>query len=188
MYRVRIATVVLFGAALAGAGADFAWGQSNPSSDELIRALTPGSSGGFTRGIHIVHPQTSGGATNGMAPPADAMPSANLYVLFATGSAELTPAAIRALDTLGTALTDPRLAGGRFRIEGHTDTVGSPESNLALSEARAKAVVAYLASTYHVDPGKLEAVGLGQNGLRVPTGPNVPEALNRRVVVINLGG
>ena len=48
--------------------------------------------------------------------------------------------------------------------------------------------MAYLASTYHVDPGKLEAVGLGQNGLQVPTGPNVPEALNRRVVVINLGG
>jgi outer membrane protein OmpA-like peptidoglycan-associated protein len=188
MHTVRIAVAALFGAVLAGPNADLAWGQSNPSADELIRSLTPTSPGGLSRGIHIVHPQAQGGGTGGVAPPADALPSANLYVLFATGSAELTPAAARTLDTLGTALIDPRLAGGRFRIEGHTDTVGSAESNQALSEARARAVVAYLASTYHVDPGKLEAVGLGQNGLRVPTGPNVPETLNRRVVVINLGG
>ncbi len=187
MFSFRQCSAVIFGTALALSNAGIAWGQSNPSADELIRSLTPTSAGGLQRGIHIARPLAPGGG-DGTTAPTDALPTANLYVLFATGSAELTPAATRTLDTLGMALTDARLAGGRFRIEGHTDTVGSPESNRALSEARARAVVSYLATAYHVDPGKLEAVGLGQNGLRVSTGPNVPEALNRRVVVINLGG
>ena len=52
---------------------------------------------------------------------------------------------IRTLDELGRALASKDLAAYRFRIEGHTDTVGSRDYNRALSERRAEAVVDYVA-------------------------------------------
>ena len=51
------------------------------------------------------------------------------------------------------------LADYRFRIEGHTDTVGSADYNQALSERRAKAVVSYMAKKYGVNTARLEPVG-----------------------------
>jgi outer membrane protein OmpA-like peptidoglycan-associated protein len=115
------------------------------------------------------------------------VPAVSITVTFATGSARLTPAAEAALAPLGRALNSPDLAPYRFRIEGHTDTVGSAAVNQELSERRARAVRDYLIQRFNVDPARLEAVGLGQSQLLVPTGDNVPEARNRRVQVLNLG-
>ena len=120
------------------------------------------------------------------APPA-AAPSVNLTVQFANGSAELTPAAIKTLDELGRALSSPALSGYRFRIEGHTDTVGSPAYNMSLSQQRAASVASYLEQKFGVGAARLEAVGRGQEGLLVPTPDQTPEPRNRRVQVINLG-
>lgn len=114
-------------------------------------------------------------------------PSVNLSVQFATGSAQLTPAAVHTLDELGRALSSNKLATYRFRIEGHTDTTGNPEHNQQLSDERAHAVVDYLAQHFGVDRSRLEAVGMGESHLLVPTGQNVPEPRNRRVTVVNLG-
>jgi outer membrane protein OmpA-like peptidoglycan-associated protein len=121
------------------------------------------------------------------ASAAPAGPSVNLTVNFANGSAELTPEAMATLDELGRALSSSDLANFRFRIEGHTDTVGSPEYNRALSERRAEAVVSYIESKYSVKPGRLQAVGMGEQGLLVSTPPQTAEPRNRRVQVINLG-
>jgi outer membrane protein OmpA-like peptidoglycan-associated protein len=118
------------------------------------------------------------------APP----PSADLNVLFANGSADLTPAAIKTLDDLGRALSDPAMGESRFLIEGHTDTVGDRAANQALSERRAAAVVSFLAGRYHIPPARLVAKGLGEDGLLVPTADQVPEPRNRRVHVVNLDG
>ena len=79
------------------------------------------------------------------------------------------------------------LADYKFRIEGHTDTVGSANYNQALSERRAKAVVSYIASKYGVNTARLEPVGEGEQGLLVATPPQTPEPRNRRVQVINIG-
>ena len=114
-------------------------------------------------------------------------PAVNLTVNFTNGSADLTPDAIRTLDALGRALASQDRASYRVRIEGHTDTVGSSDSNRALSERRAEAVVDYVAKRYGVDPGRLQAVGMGEDGLLVPTPPQTPEPRTRRVQVINLG-
>lgn len=114
-------------------------------------------------------------------------PSVNLTVQFATGSAELTPAAIRTLDELGRALSSQSLATYHFRIEGHTDTVGTPDTNQALSDARARKVVEYLVSRFHVDPTRLEPIGMGELHPLVQTGQNVAEPRNRRVTVVNVG-
>lgn len=119
-------------------------------------------------------------------PAASDRPSMDFNVTFATGSAELTPAATRILDSLGKALGSTDLAGSKFRIEGHTDTVGTPESNRALSARRAEAVVSYLSRNYNIGPDRLEAVGMGQEALLIATGPGVPEQRNRRVHVVNI--
>jgi OOP family OmpA-OmpF porin len=114
-------------------------------------------------------------------------PSVSLSVQFATGSADLTPQARDMLDQLGKALSSSDLAQYRFRIEGHTDTVGSADYNKALSQQRADAVAAYLESKFGVKSGRLQAVGMGEQGLVVPTPPNTPNDKNRRVAVVNLG-
>jgi outer membrane protein OmpA-like peptidoglycan-associated protein len=121
------------------------------------------------------------------APVGTGGPSVNLTVNFPNGSADLTPEAMASLDALGKALSSSELANYRFRIEGHTDTVGSPEYNRALSERRAEAVVNYIVTKYGVQASRLQAVGMGEEGLLVSTPAQTPEPRNRRVQVINLG-
>ncbi len=184
-----------------------AFAQGNPSADQIINSLRPSGNlvTGGTRGIRLVAPPTDAAAptpapaqqphiatSRSVGAPATpaaqpAAPAVNLTVNFANGSAELTPEAIRTLDELGRALVSKDLADYRFRIEGHTDTVGSRDYNRALSERRAEAVVDYMAKRYGVDPHRLQAVGMGDDGLLIPTPPQTPEPRNRRVQVINLG-
>ncbi|HUN44782.1 MAG TPA: OmpA family protein [Acetobacteraceae bacterium] len=184
-----------------------AFAQSNPSADQIINSLKPTGNltGGGTRGIRLappsgqtaspqqVMPAATGAphiATTRPAPAAaaeSAAPSVNLTVDFANGSATLTPKAMATLDQLGRALSSSELASYRFRVEGHTDTVGSQAYNRALSQQRANAVVSYIESKYGVPASRLQAVGMGEKGLLVPTPPQTPEPRNRRVEVINLG-
>ena len=89
---------------------------------------------------------------------------------------------------LGQALTSPQLATAKVRIEGHTDTVGSDESNMLLSQRRAAAAAGYLQQKFGIAGGRLEAVGKGESEPLVNTGDNVDEPRNRRVRVVNLSG
>jgi len=114
-------------------------------------------------------------------------PSASITVNFATGSAALRPEAVQALAPLGRALSSSDLAAFRFRIEGHTDTVGDDAQNLTLSEQRAAAVRDHLVQVFQVDPARLEVKGLGATQLLIPTPPQTPQTRNRRVQVVNLG-
>lgn len=189
--------------------------QGNPSADQIINSLKPTGNllAGGTRGIRLAAPSSDGTApaqaqsqpssapaaaspsrvasSKPIAPPAapaqSGGPSVNLTVNFPNGSADLTPEAMATLDALGKALASSDLANYRFRIEGHTDTVGSPEYNRTLSERRAQAVVSYIESKYGVASSRLQAVGMGQEGLLVSTPAQTPEPRNRRVQVINLG-
>ncbi|MDE2581835.1 MAG: OmpA family protein [Rhodospirillales bacterium] len=184
--------------------------QNSPSASQIINSLKPHGdlTAGGTRGIRLVAPAPSPARPVAMsqAParmpakhaamahhaalatgaPAGA-PSVNLNVDFATGSAILTPQAKQTLDQLGKALTSRDLDKYRFRIEGHTDTVGSASTNLTLSQQRAQSVAHYLESTYGIAPSRLQAIGMGEQGLLVSTPPQTPNARNRRVEVINLG-
>jgi OmpA-OmpF porin, OOP family len=112
----------------------------------------------------------------------------SLTVNFPTGSATLTPQAAAALGDLGRALASAELAPYRFRIEGHTDTVGDDRLNMLLSQRRAESVRDFLAKRYGVAPARLVAVGLGESQPLVPTPDQTPEPSNRRVQVLNLGG
>jgi OmpA-OmpF porin, OOP family len=59
-------------------------------------------------------------------------------VLFETGKANLFPGAIRTINKLAEFLK--KYSDRNVLIEGHTDSVGSEEYNLGLSEKRADAV------------------------------------------------
>lgn len=68
----------------------------------------------------------------------------------------------------------------KIQISGHTDGVGSNESNLKLSQERAQSVVDYLVSK-GIEPARLKAVGYGKS---MPIATNETEegrAINRRV-------
>lgn len=193
-------TLALFTAASLAASLP-ALAQHNPSADDIIRSL---NLNGPVRGIRPLSngapppagtPQPTQGthravarAPAATAPAAEpAAPSVSLTVEFATNSAELTQAATRTLDELGRALNSSQLTNDRFRIEGHTDTVGTPAANLALSDRRAKAVAAYLEQKFGVTATRLQPVGLGEKGLLVATPPQTAEERNRRVQIVNLG-
>lgn len=74
--------------------------------------------------------------------------------------------------------------GEVFMIEGHTDAVGSAESNLALSRERAAAVKEALVRYFVIPPENLKTVGLGERFLKIPT--EEAEAENRRVSVARI--
>lgn len=166
--------------ALAALAATPAIAQTNPTVEEMVKSLTPQPAppaGPVTRGIRV-----------GQPPTPSAPPAINLNVLFATGSADLTPQAIQTLNDLGRALSDPVLQSYRFRVEGHTDTVGSRDYNKVLSDRRAIAVAEFLAVRYQIDRRRLHPIGLGQDQLLVETPDQTPEFRNRRVQVVNIGG
>jgi outer membrane protein OmpA-like peptidoglycan-associated protein len=108
----------------------------------------------------------------------------NLTVNFENNSANLQTDALINLDRLGTALSDPRLAGKKFRIGGHTDAKGNDKRNLVLSERRAKTVREYLIHKFKIPANDLVATGYGRTK---PLDTKDPDsALNRRVEVVNL--
>lgn len=109
--------------------------------------------------------------------------SADLQVTFVTGSAELTEAGQRSAQKFAAALASPLLDGMRFTIEGHTDSVGSRESNIDLSRRRAQAVVDYLASK-GADRSRFDAIGYGYD--KPIPGLSAKAAANRRVEVVRI--
>lgn len=215
MRTMRLPAAMAVSLLLCGYGSTV-FAQDNPTADQIINSLRAGAgTAGATRGIRPavpaapvadpsmpepIHrtterlpraaPEQPAPKVTDYAPPRAARqpPSVNLNVQFANGSAELTPAATRTLDELGRALSSQALGSYHFRIEGHTDTVGSHDYNQVLSERRAAAVVDYLSSKFHVDRSRLEAIGMGESGLLVPTAVQTPEPRNRRVLVVNLDG
>ncbi|AWU96230.1 OmpA family protein (plasmid) [Azospirillum ramasamyi] len=171
------------------------------TTEDFIRALrpdTPPADGKpRTRGLAL---GTGAAAEPAAPPPAPASPAAapapaaakpkaapriSFQVEFAFNSAELTPKATGILDELGRALTSPELAAYRFQLTGHTDGVGNPDYNLALSKRRAASVRDYLTRSFGVSPGRLVAIGRGAQQLLDPANP--ASDANRRVEIVNLG-
>jgi OOP family OmpA-OmpF porin len=184
MRALTFAAMIPFGLAL-GTVLTPCQAADTPDASQLIQSLTPPQVIPMaTRGIGLGTHSPSGQS----APDASAKsPEANLSIPFASGSTAISPAAARILDQLGAALASPQLADFKFRVEGHTDTVGVPETNKILSQRRAASVTDYLATKYGIDHTRLTPTGMGQEGLLIETGPGVPEPRNRRVVVVNLG-
>lgn len=104
-------------------------------------------------------------------------------ITFATGSAEIPMAQARTLRKVADAINqvlekDP---SETFLIEGHTDAVGSDQSNLILSDQRAESVANVLSDVYGIAPENLATQGYGERYLKVNTSD--PEQENRRVTI-----
>lgn len=83
---------------------------------------------------------------------------ANRIIEFEPGSSALTPSGRAVLDQMLPTLT--RLSARRIEIIGHTDALGAPDANLALSLARADAVRSYLQAR-GIDAQRLAVSGMG---------------------------
>lgn len=99
---------------------------------------------------------------------------------FEANTTRLGPAAEPTLAEVRAALAS--LPAAELIITGHTDSVGSVESNDRISLARAEAVREILAQA-GVDPKLMAVVGRGKRELLVATADGVAEARNRRVEI-----
>jgi outer membrane protein OmpA-like peptidoglycan-associated protein len=104
-----------------------------------------------------------------------------LYINFETGSATIQQDSMSQLEQVAKLLqSDPAL---KLEVGGHTDNVGTPETNQKLSDARARSVVASIV-THGVAADRLTAKGYGQT---TPIADNRTEegrAKNRRVELV----
>ncbi|HEX5073153.1 MAG TPA: OmpA family protein [Gemmatimonadaceae bacterium] len=103
-------------------------------------------------------------------------------ILFATGKAEVQPESRPVLKEI--AITLKQHPDLKILIEGHTDNVGSPASNLTLSDARAAAVKAALVADFRVDGDRITTRGLGDTKPSVPNTTSAGRAQNRRVELV----
>ena len=103
---------------------------------------------------------------------------------FDTGSTDLGAGPFASLDQLAAFLAAQ--PAQRIALVGHTDSVGALDPNIAISRARARSVRQRLIDTHGVDPGRMDAEGMGY---LAPVASNLsPEGrdMNRRVEVVLL--
>ncbi|KAA3503815.1 cell envelope biogenesis protein OmpA [Rhizobium rhizogenes] len=104
-------------------------------------------------------------------------------ITFATGSSDIPMAQARSLRKVADAINKAleKNPAETFLIEGHTDAVGSDESNLVLSDERAASVANVMTDVYGIPPENLATQGYGERYLKVQT--LGPEQQNRRVTI-----
>ena len=114
-------------------------------------------------------------------------------VLFAPAQANLQPSSIDQLQKLATLIK--RNAKATFSVEGYTDSLGSPEYNLDLSQRRADSVKEYLVNAMGINPAQITTRGYGASKFLIAPRSvmaNSPEEQmeierqrpNRRVVIV----
>lgn len=102
-------------------------------------------------------------------------------VLFASGKYTLLALAQSKLDEVAKALKDQGYQ--RIVVEGHTDSRGSDDANLSLSQKRAEAVRTYLVSQ-GIDSNKISAAGIGEARPVADNNTAEGRANNRRVELV----
>jgi outer membrane protein OmpA-like peptidoglycan-associated protein len=102
-------------------------------------------------------------------------------ILFATNSSEINDTIKVVLDNFSKFLLEyPNL---KVSINGHTDNVGDPKSNLALSESRARTVYQYLQSK-SIAASRLSYKGFGETQPVTGNDSEAGRARNRRTVFV----
>ncbi|MEU1899360.1 OmpA family protein [Nocardiopsis dassonvillei] len=99
---------------------------------------------------------------------------------FGFDSAALTPEMKRSLEPTVGLISDFGLPGALVTVTGHTDPVGDPDYNLALSERRAREVADYLAQ--HLGE-EVEFRVQGVGSAQPPPDPRAPYGEHRRVEI-----
>ena len=99
-------------------------------------------------------------------------------VLFETGSADLSKQSLALVDHLIEVVQRCREAS--IEVAGHTDSQGSPESNLDLSRRRAEAVTSYIGEA-GVDTSRMSSAGYGETKPIASNDTPEGRAQNRRI-------
>ncbi|MDG2005612.1 MAG: OmpA family protein [Novosphingobium sp.] len=117
---------------------------------------------------------------NDMATALEAKGKIDLYgIYFDTDQTFIKPESANTLGEVANLLkADPSLS---LEISGHTDNSGGKDHNMTLSQGRADAVVAALVGQHGIDPGRLEAKGLGDSKPVAANDNASNMAKNRRV-------
>jgi outer membrane protein OmpA-like peptidoglycan-associated protein len=104
-------------------------------------------------------------------------------ITFDTGSAEISMGQASSLKRVGASIKEilDKDPGETFLIEGHTDAVGSDESNLVLSDRRAESVAEVLSDMFDIPSENLVTQGYGERYLKINT--EDAERANRRVTI-----
>lgn len=104
-----------------------------------------------------------------------------LYINFDTGKADIKPDSAAIIEQIAALLkAHPEL---KVSIEGHTDNVGTPQSNKALSTQRAKSVMSAVVAK-GIAAARLAAVGWGQEKPIADNRSEEGRAKNRRVEIV----
>jgi outer membrane protein OmpA-like peptidoglycan-associated protein/outer membrane protein W len=105
----------------------------------------------------------------------------NFTVFFDFNKSVLTP---EAKHIIAAAAAQYKKGGyAKITVTGHTDTVGTASYNEKLSQRRALAVEAEL-KTLGIETSHIKEMGVGKDGLLVPTADGVREAQNRRAEIV----
>lgn len=102
---------------------------------------------------------------------------------FGFDSAALSDEAKGVLDTFVQRLITEN-KGVYIEIQGHTDSTGSDEVNLALGHKRAEAVMMYLYKQYRIPLHRMSVVSLGSSMPVADNGTRDGRAQNRRVEIL----
>ena len=108
-----------------------------------------------------------------------------LYINFDTGKSTIRPDSKPIIDQIVQLMKTN--TGLELGVEGHTDNVGDVKSNQALSENRAKAVVAAIVAQ-GIEAKRLSPAGHGQNKPIADNSSEEGRAKNRRVELVKKGG
>jgi outer membrane protein OmpA-like peptidoglycan-associated protein len=104
-------------------------------------------------------------------------------ILFEFDSSSISVDSVGLANEIAMAINEPKLINSKFKIEGHTDRVGTYDYNISLSERRAESVKTFMIR-HGVAPNRLSTEGKGYNELNEPQNPTA--ASNRRVKIIRL--
>lgn len=199
--KTHIASSAMAAALVLPAGVAMA--QSNPSSQQILDALKPKAP--LTRSLSVSPADQAKKAETDkfvntlrnrptrslsmderekIATVAESRPRIDMEIKFDFNSADIAKSALRDMDELGRALTNPDLRGSTFALGGYTDAVGGEEYNLDLSSRRADAVKQYLVQKYNLSADHLITAGYGKTHLKNANDPRSQE--NRRVQIINM--
>ncbi len=101
---------------------------------------------------------------------------------FASGSAQVESSYYPFLEQVERAIdVFPRSA---LVVEGHTDSYGSDETNLKLSQARAEAVMTYMVNAMRIPTNRLTAIGYGETRPIANNETTEGRARNRRIDIV----
>ena len=130
-------------------------------------------------------PEVAGPASNKGCPEPDEKEQKQLNqyaktILFDTGKATIKFQSAEVLNQILNVLK--KYPNSRFRIEGHTDSIGKKAKNMILSQNRADAVKVYLIQG-GIDAGRLESQGFGPEKPIASNKNKKGRELNRRVEI-----